>query len=74
MRQEVVFCAVDGKTFKDRQPCEDHEDRLFNAWLKEDPLKLEAVNFLKAERANDRNEVGSRAVLRRYWEWRTVNS
>ena len=74
MRQENVFIAVDGKTFRDRKQCEDHEERLFVAWIKEDPLDLEIVNFLKAERANDGNEIGARAVFRRYWEWRTDNS
>jgi len=72
MRQENVFIAVDGKTFRDRKQCEDHEERLFVVWLKEDPLGLQLTEFLKAERANA--PIGARAVFRRYWEWRTDNS
>ncbi len=63
MKQKTVYEAVDGRTFDDPRGARDHEERLFNAWLK-DVTKW--PDFLKADpdKADQRRE-----VLRDFWEW-----
>lgn len=63
MRTATVFVSVDGRNFNDRKQCEDHEERCFNAWLRDNPVYSK---FIHADRDADARR---RAVLREFWEF-----
>lgn len=64
MRTQTVYVAVDGRQFNDSKQCKDHEERLFNAWMKEN-LVYDA--FIKAGDVQDSPR--RRAVIRDFWEF-----
>ena len=64
MRTATVYIAVDGRHFPDPRSCKDHEERLFEVWLKEHP---QFKDFL----ALPEDKAVRRAVIRAFWEWST---
>jgi hypothetical protein len=44
MRTQSVAC--DGKYFEDRREAEEHEDKLFEAWLNTPDLTISVADFL----------------------------
>lgn len=65
MRQQTMFITVDGRQFDNPNRAKDHEERLFEAWLKAEGSHFRL--FLGAVEPNDR-EI-TRGVLRAYFLW-----
>ena len=61
MRTQTVWVAVDGRQFANQTQCRDHEDRLFDVWLKE--AGKEFAEFIK-------DEPRRREVVREFFEWK----
>lgn len=58
--------SVDGRNFSDRQKCLDHDERLFDVWLKGD-----GAEFFSFIRAAPDEQKERRAVIKKYFEWKT---
>lgn len=65
MKTQTVYVATDGRQFNNAQQCRDHEERLFDAWLKSQPT---FSSFLSVADVNPER----RQVVREYWEHVTV--
>lgn len=65
MRTATVYVTIDGRQFDDATKARDHEDRLHNVWLKENPMWS---NFVNAAGEPAVKEARAK-VVRDFWEW-----